>query len=179
MNRRLTIGISAAAGAVVALLGFGIAGAAPFATIPPNTLHGCVDTAHNRALNRVFANPTSGTTCPSGQFQVIWPSGADNDPTPQAVTAGTGGLDVTVASQTGAPSCTGTPGGALCQPHQSVTCPSDHPYVLGGGGDASGFTLGQSDPIPGAPGGWIVRTYIASQTDPTPSVMDVYAICAK
>ena len=75
-------------------------------------------TGTNRALTHVYASPSSGTTCPSGSFQVIWP----NAPT----TAGPAGLDVQVVSES--PQAAGT----------DVNWPPDHPWAVSNSYDASG-----------------------------------------
>jgi|SRR5215475_1100205 len=179
IRRFITTAAAAAAGSVITLLGFGIAGAAPFATIPPNTYHGCVDTASQRTLKHVYVSPTSGTTCPSGQFQVIWPAGADNDPPP-----GTAGLDpiqVTTDGTVSFPDNT----------YLNVQCPSDHPYVLSGGGfiDDNSATMRDSEgaiPGPGGqfPQGWQVgftfpQAITGSSGGRTSASATAYAICAK
>jgi hypothetical protein len=145
--------------------GFGIAQAAT--AIPPNTIHGCVDVNHNRTLNRVYISSTSGTVCPTGSFQVIWPNGADTDAAPAAVTAGPSGLDVVEVSQ-------GTNADVAV-----AACPVDHPYVLGGGytGGPDVVTDIPRPPIPpftstSNTGGWTV------QASPGGSV-GAFAICAK
>jgi hypothetical protein len=168
--------------------GFGIAQAAT--SIPPNTIHGCVQ-GTNRTLRQVYVSPSSGTTCSSG-FQVIWPSGADNDPAPQAVTAGHGGLDVTfVTAET---TNNQTAGGSA-----RVSCPADHPYVISGGGGATNGPVGGNeiadaplkDSYPlnagqpassGAEGGFVTGWYVdyGSSFDGSPvGTVTAFAICAK
>jgi hypothetical protein len=88
---RKHIGIIAAAAVALALAasggGYALAAdaAAPAASIPAGTLHGCVS-GSTRVLERVFESNTSGTTCPSGSFLVYWgvtgPKGAPGAPGP-------------------------------------------------------------------------------------------------
>jgi hypothetical protein len=74
---RKHIGVIAAAAVAVALAasggGYALAAdaAAPAASIPAGTLHGCVS-GSTRVLEHVFESNTSGTTCPSGSFLVYW-----------------------------------------------------------------------------------------------------------
>jgi len=88
---RKHIGIIAAAAVALALAasggGYALAAyaAAPAASIPAGTLHGCVS-GSTRVLERVFESNTSGTTCPPGSFLVYWgvtgPKGAPGAPGP-------------------------------------------------------------------------------------------------
>lgn len=82
-KRAITLAAASAAAAII-LAGAGYAAASTAAVIPPGTLHGCV-TGTSRTLEHVYGSNTSGTTCPKGSFQVVWPKGADNDPAPVAV----------------------------------------------------------------------------------------------
>jgi hypothetical protein len=64
------------------------------ASIPPGTIHGCVILNGTRTMEDVYSNPSQGTTCPSGSFQVIWsitgPKGATGPAGPQGATGATG-----------------------------------------------------------------------------------------
>ena len=99
---RKHIGVIAVAAVAVALAasggGYALAAdaAAPAASIPAGTLHGCVS-GSTRVLEHVFESNTSGTTCPSGSFLVYWgvtgpkgapgPSGVVSTAKQQLVTA--------------------------------------------------------------------------------------------
>ena len=102
------IGVIAAVGAAVALAasggGYALAAdaAAPAASIPAGTLHGCVS-GSTRVLEHVFESNTSGTRCPSGSFLVYWgvtgpkgatgPSGVVSTAATQLVTSSTPAID--------------------------------------------------------------------------------------
>jgi hypothetical protein len=95
-------------------------------------------------------------------------SGPTPPPPPEPVTAGPSGLDVIRVGKDV------TDGNTAAE----VLCPPDHPYVIGGGGQAetgngSPDPLFSSLPQPSDPG-WEVQASIA----PT-SLLSVYAICAK
>jgi hypothetical protein len=157
MNR---ITVLAVAGLTVALAGTGLAAADAVTSTP--TYHGCV-VGTSRTLERVYTSKTP--TCPTGSFAANWnqtgPRGA-----PGVTTAGPGGLDVIEVSNT-----TG-PGTSVAV----VGCPSDHPYVLGGGGVAGG--VGNSI-IVSAPDADSPATSWEIQGTSTTGTYTVYAICAK
>lgn len=151
--------VIAAAGAALALAAATATStlAATSTAIPPGTLHGCV-VGTSRVLENVYANNTNGTTCAQG-FQAVWPAGPDSDPQPQqqVLTAGPGGLAVTI--QTSAAGA----GQAV------ITCPAGFPYALGGGGDTGdGNALAVSEPVfsvNNIPDGWEVITNHANPSD--------------
>jgi hypothetical protein len=136
-----------------------------------------VDVNHNRTLNRVYISSTSGTVCPTGSFQVIWPNGADTDAAPAAVTAGPSGLDVVTVSA--GPISTNA---AVAV----VSCPADHPYEVGGGGQATGQLQQPLDasypvinPSSGKASGWEARVGPDTQGNFPPGDVTAFAICAK
>jgi hypothetical protein len=177
--------ILTAAALAVGLLGAGFGTAEAVTSIPPGTIHGCV-AGSSRTLEHVYTNPSSGTSCPSGESQVIWskqgpagpqgPAGAAGAQGPAGVagpagpsTAGPSGLDDTYEYGTGL-------GEAIAY------CPTDHPYVLGGGFDDEGSPgqtppeVWRSQPVnPTSPGssGWeVIITDAQSQ-------VTAYVLCAK
>lgn len=91
-------------------------------TIPPGTIHGCVDTSGSRALTSVYTSNTNGTTCPAGSMQIIFPKGPTS--------AGPNGLDLQAVTGSGAAAT------------DVATCPADHPYVISGG-----FTVESGGPV--------------------------------
>jgi hypothetical protein len=165
---------AAAAGAAAALAvgGFGVAEA--LTAIPPNTLHGCINTNQDRRLDRVYVNPLKGTACPTGEIQVIWPNG----PT----TAGPAGLG---AEQVVNETTVSYPDGT----YADVLCPSDHPYVISGGGfvDDNSASLRDSYPVIPGPGGQFPQGWEVAVTFPvalgldgrTSATVRVYAICSR
>jgi hypothetical protein len=167
----------AAGGLATGLSALGIVAVQAATTIPPNTLHGCVQ-GSTRTLRQVYVSPTSGTTCSSG-FQVIWPNGADKD---QPVTAGPSGLD---AEQVINETTVSYPDGTFAD----VQCPSDHPYVISGGGfiQDNSASLRDSYPVIPGPGGQFPQGWEVSVTFPaaitgggvTSATVRVYAICAR
>lgn len=77
----------AAAGAAAALvIGGTSALAATSAAIPPNTIHGCVNTS-THTLTSIYTSNTSGTTCPAGTTRAVWPKSVTA--APSTVTAQT------------------------------------------------------------------------------------------
>lgn len=89
MRQRIT---TAAAALVVAcglaVAGVVLAGASP--SLPPGTIHGCVDPANGRLLRHVYTSPDRGLTCPPGTFRAVWakqgaagPQGSPGSPGPQ------------------------------------------------------------------------------------------------
>jgi len=101
----------------------------------------------------------AGATGPQGSAGATGPAGA-----PGPSTAGPGGLDVTIVSE----SIVGDGGG-------TVICPPDHPFVLGGGLNGSGpgdsYPDETGEESSSSPGGW---TTTGGGTFAT-----VYAICAQ
>jgi hypothetical protein len=75
--RRIRTGVLVAASAAVAIFGGGMAATAAIqassaTALPPNTIHGCVTRA--RTLENIYTSNTKGLTCPTGTFQIVWPS---------------------------------------------------------------------------------------------------------
>lgn len=167
--------IALAAAAVTGILGAGAAGAAAYAattsSIPPNTLHGCI-TGTRRALEHVYASNTAGVICPSGEQRVIWPKGADSDPAAAPVTAGPGGLDVTVVTNQ-------VNGDG--QQFVYAVCPSDHPHAIGGGGTVANAPLQESYPLTTTAGpdtAWYIHAGPSFNGGLTGTI-EAYAVCAK
>jgi hypothetical protein len=173
-NRKLVYSLAVASAVSLTLLGVEVGRAAT--AVPPNTIHACVNST-THVLSNVYTNPNSNVTCPTGSYRVIWPNGP--------ATAGPTGLDVITIYESGGDST----GASL------ASCPSDHPYAIGGGGVSTTSTdwsnpssahLVQSRPInvaagptnysaPNPPTGWFVVG------DPLSSgaYVAAYAICAK
>lgn len=175
MNKTAILAGLAVAGLVTGLSGLGFGVAQAVTAIPPGTIHGCIS-GPSRALQRVYTNPSSGTTCPSGTFQVIWnvkgpqgPAGPAGPAGPS--TAGSAGLDVVmVAAQD-------LTGGQVM-----AVCPADHPYVVGGGGSAASELVSSapsaSSPPPPKPNAWVVESSYGVTGQGNPGV-EAEALCAK
>jgi hypothetical protein len=77
------------------------------ASIPPGTIHGCVILNGTRTLEKVYTDPSAGTTCPSGSFQVIWnitgPQGPAGAKGATGATGPAGANGSSVLTTTGAP----------------------------------------------------------------------------
>lgn len=80
----------AAAGIAVALAAGGTSALAATAAapLPPNTIHGCVNTSTHQ-LTKIYLSNTSSLTCPAGTTQAVWPKSALTAPAPSTVTAQT------------------------------------------------------------------------------------------
>jgi hypothetical protein len=156
--------ILAVVGVAFGLFGMGFGVAEATSSIAPGTIHGCV-AGPARSLERVYTNPNKGTTCPSGEFQVIWnqkgPAGPQGPAGPS--TAGPAGLDVIVVTGQN------QNGGQIMVP-----CPADHPYLIGGGGSAA------SNLVSSAPAGneWVLESSYGATGQGNPGV-EAEAICAK
>jgi hypothetical protein len=183
---RSRIVMAAAGGAVVlSLAGFGIASAA----IPDGSgvIHACYQSpppAHGANLQVIDTG--AGGSCAGGAASITW---SQQGPTgPQGATGPTG---ATGAMGAAGPSTAGSSGldtqivRATGQVSATATCPSDHPYVLGGGGyDANGPFIGNSypDSAPGSsesetgtgPHAWTVNAESGFN-----DTMVAYAICSK
>ena len=179
MKRSVTILISAGTG--LALLAGGTAAGAAIAGGPVDgsgMIHGCYT---NKAFNgsHVFVLQDAGTTCPNGTTAVEWnqqgqagppgpagpqgPAGNDGAQGPAGPagpvgpsTAGPSGLDAIVVNAH-------TPAGGS---EALASCPSDHPYLLGGQAIAGPEVAGQM--------AWMGATTGLSSVG-----IWVYAICAK
>jgi Collagen triple helix repeat (20 copies) len=109
----------------------------------------------------------TGAIGPPGPAGPQGPQGPQGPPGPS--TAGPAGLDVTIVS---------TPLGPPSSAGVTAFCPPDHPFVLGGGGQAQGGAISFSVPLfpeqvnPGQPDGWQVVGIGAMG-------VSAYAICAK
>lgn len=172
--QKLTVGASAVV--LVLAAGTGIA----TATIPDSggVIHGCYKPNANGSIAplNVIDTSLSGGTCPANQTALTWSQTGPQGPAgpPGASTAGSAGLDTLFVR-------------VLATGNATATCPADHPYVLGGGGDAalhatpvkfSAPIVGGLEPSSGSesanpPGGWFVGLVDQSAT------AIAWAICAK
>jgi hypothetical protein len=167
-------------------------GTVAYASVPDpgGVIHACYKTpvpAHGTPLNVI---DTAGGSCGSGTTAITWnqqgpqgpagpagpqgPQGAtgpagpqgDTGPTGPAgpSTAGPGGLDKTVVTHDEANAN-----------NAQVSCPPDHPHVLGGGGyvPTRDAALSASYPLDGTPNGW------RAETSTVTAELEVFAICAK
>lgn len=82
----LTAAVSALAGG--SALAFASPASVPQLALGPGTMHACVYLNSNRTLERVFTDPSRGTTCPSGTFQVVWNQRGPQGPAGAAGPAG-------------------------------------------------------------------------------------------
>jgi hypothetical protein len=109
----------------------------------------------------------TGATGPAGSTGTAGQQGPAGPTGPTGVaTAGPGGLDVTEVTASGF----GT---------ARANCPPDHPWVVGGGGAATGGgALSDSTPEPtlSNPTGWAVGAYFAPGQN---SAVSAFALCAK
>jgi hypothetical protein len=126
-------------------------------------IHGCYSAKASHGSHTITLQ-NAGTGCPRGTTAVTWNQKGETGPA-RATTAGPSGLDVII-----------TAGGS--QSDQAVVrCPSDHPYAVGGGGNATGSaggSLTESAPLGagnGFTGGWLVHS--------TKADVAVFAVCAK
>ena len=200
MKRSVTILISAGTG--LALLAGGTAAGAAIAGGPVDgsgMIHGCYT---NKAFNgsHVFVLQDAGTTCPNGTTAVEWnqqgqagpagpqgPAGNDGAQGPAGPagpvgpsTAGPSGLDAIVVNAH-------TPAGGS---EALASCPSDHPYLLGGGvdsGEAGTVVVSRPDDNGGGSGGQAIAgpeaagqmAWMGATTGLSSVGIWVYAICAK
>jgi hypothetical protein len=142
------------------------------------TIFGCYATSSGNGLHTLYLLDV-GTSCPKNTTAIQWnqtgpqgpigatgPQGATGDTGPQGPvgpsTAGSAGLDVQHVFAAGTGSA-------------RATCPADHPYVLGGGGEVNGVgaLLVSQGFFSTLPYSWEVAS-----TDPTTPVVAV-AICSK
>jgi hypothetical protein len=114
----------------------------------------------------------AGTAGPPGPAGPAGPTGATGPQGPTGATAvttaGPGGLDVTEVTASGF----GT---------ARADCPADHPWVVGGGGAATGGgALGDSTPEPtlSNPTGWAVGVSYSPGAGQS-SAVSAFALCAK
>lgn len=109
----------------------------------------------------------AGATGPAGPAGATGPQGPAGPAGPPGVTAaGPDGLDITEVTASGF----GT---------ARADCPPDHPWVVGGGGAATGGgALSDSTPEPtlSNPTGWAVGAYYAPGQN---SAVSAFALCAK
>jgi hypothetical protein len=161
----------------VAGLGAGVA----YASIPApdGTINGCYKNSTGMLITI-----DSSASCPSGYTALNWsqtgpqgPAGATGATGPQGPagpsTGGSSGLDLTYVTATGAPYYSVT-----------VSCPTDHPYLYGGGGYVDGGSALPGYPgnlgSPASPGS---ESGTQSWTVPDPSgqssPVTAYAICGK
>jgi hypothetical protein len=181
--------IAASAG-ILALCGAGAAGATITGTPVSNgVISACWTTApqHGSTLHRVVLI-NSGNQCPATMTKLTWnqkgqtgvtgptgpagpagPAGAAGPQGPAGmITVGPGGLDVIEITASGF----GT---------ARADCPPDHPWVVGGGGAATGGgALSDSTPEPtlSNPTGWAVGVYYAPGAGQS-SAVSAFALCAK
>lgn len=174
-------------GTSIVVLAMAVGTGIAFATIPDSSgvIHACYQSpppAHGANLQVIDTG--NGGSCGGGMTQVTWNQVGLQGPAgpPGASTAGAAGLDVIFVRATNGPPpvLVGT---------ATALCPADHPYVLGGGGDAashqspvkfSGPVSGGGEPVTGPestrtdlPNGWQVG--LADQS----VVAFAWAICAK
>ncbi len=168
---RIKSKISVIVGTALMLAGIG-AGVA-FASIPDSggVIHACYQNpppAHGANLQVIDTG--AGGSCSGGMTQVTWnqtgPQGPQGATGPQGPagpsTAGPSGLDLIVVQGPGNSSGRDT-----------ATCPSDHPYVVGGG--FSSVSTGFSESIPYGTGGWLVQ----DTGFPNGPGAQAFVICAK
>jgi hypothetical protein len=177
--------IIAGATALVLAAGGGAAYAAS-ASIPDSSgvIHGCYKPTSNGGVSALGVIDTAlpGGTCPKGQTALSWnqtgPQGPAGPAGPQGPagpsTAGQSGLDVIVVQ-----------GQSDGSGRAMATCPSDHPYVLGGGSSQGSGSIAAEFPFmgngngqgeePSSGNGWEAQT----STFPNGPTIGVYAMCAK
>jgi len=112
----------------VGAIGAGMFGAYAVASVPDSSgvIHACYKTTDPGQGELFIVDTGSGGACSTDETSLTWS---------QSTTAGPNGLDVTIVQ--------GDSGGTFAQ----ATCPSDHPFVLGGGGYiASGTQTVESYP---------------------------------
>jgi hypothetical protein len=164
-------------GSLAVAMGAGVGAAV--AAIPDSggVIHACYKIpvpAHGSPLNVIDSE--AGGSCASGSTAVTWnqagPQGPQGPAGPAGPagpsTAGSSGLDVVVVTAN-------DPTGRAA----TAVCPSDHPYLTGGGGDATNGVLGFSEPFKangsGTYNAWIVANNPAQGLSATNS----FAICSK
>lgn len=162
--RKIGIGILAT-GALVLSAGAGVASASPTSpnSIPSSsgTFYGCVKPTTDTVPGALIVKDDGGTgsiSCGASDTEIQWSQGS---------TAGSSGLDVTQVSNT----ASGNPASAV------ATCPTDHPFVLGGGGSANSGVSGDALAVsePDSTNAWVVESNISNQS----TSVTAYAICAK
>jgi hypothetical protein len=159
---------------VLVLAAGGGAAYAASASIPDSAgvIHGCFKPTSNGSVSTLGVIDTAlpGGRCPKGQTALSWNQTGPAGPS----TAGQSGLDVIVIQ-----------GQADVSGRATATCPSDHPYVLGGGSSQGSGSIaaeiaflgngnGQGEE-PNSGNGWEAQT----STFPNGPPIGVYAICAK
>jgi hypothetical protein len=171
--------VAAAIGSAGLVLGLSVGIGA--ASIPDNSgvIHGCYKPQSSGSVTPLGVIDTSlpNGHCPSSQKPLTWnqtgpqgPPGAAGSAGPS--TAGASGLDVTIVIGTG-------------NGQASASCPTDHPYVVGGGAETNSTPLSTNGPqlssgLGGAEStsgnGWFAQEANFPSND-TP--IQVWAICAK
>lgn len=175
-----TPGKSLAITSVAALL-LGVGGAASAAIIAGpvsgGVIYGCYTTMATGG-SHVLVLQDKGTSCPSGDTAIKWNrAGRAGPPGPAGPsTAGASGLNVEVIQS--------SPDN-LGQGRAEATCPSDHPYVLGGGSSQGSGSVAASFPVlgngngqgpeAGSGNGWEVQ----STGFPSGPTIGAFAICAQ
>lgn len=182
ITRKTGIVAVSAAAVILGVGGFGIAQTA----IPDSggVVHGCYKTsvpAHGTPLSVIDSE--AGGSCPTGYSALTWnqagpagPTGATGATGPAGAagpsTAGPSGLDVEIV--------TAIEGTSTYLP-AVATCPSDHPYLLGGAGydfTAAGPVGGYPDNVPTSTA---EETGTQTWTVPSPGADShvAYAFCVK
>lgn len=159
MNRIVKALVIAAAGGTLVAGG----ATAALADIPDSgVIHGCYKSISPHALSVIDSD--KGQVCPSGTKSLSWNQTGPPGPAGPS-TAGPAGLDV-IQVMSGPTDSSAT-----------ATCPSDHPYVLGGGGRSTAAVGGVPEPLaesyPSGQGSWFAQ---ATQTN---LLVTAWAICAK
>src|SRR5260370_19776079 len=139
MRRSLVVG------GITGLVLFGGGGAAyavcAGAVDSGGVIYGCYTNAQIHGSHALVLQDT-GTSCPSGTTAIQWnQTGSQGPEGPQGPagpsTAGGGGLGTEIVWSTDA---FANPSGAV------AICPNDHPFIVGGGGDAGVNPLTTSEP---------------------------------
>jgi hypothetical protein len=165
MRKRIVI----TAASAIAILSVGIGGGAALgasSSIPDSsgTIHGCYRSMTG-ALRVIDTG--AGGSCLGDETSVKWSQTGPAGPS----TAGSSGLDTTTVSNSG------TEGLG----RSDVYCPSDHPYVLGGGGyplnsgvvDTNASLVLDAPDYNTSPQGWAVEVNVSTDH------VRAYAICSK